>query len=223
MSAVWFITGTDTGVGKTVFTALLARWLRSTGCRVHAVKPLASGGREDALLLRQALGGSTPLDAINPWHFRAALAPCLAARAEGRTIRREEVLGFLRSGRRDRDVLLVEGAGGLLSPLGEDFDARDLIRAIPAIPVVVAPNRLGAINQVLLTVAAVPRRAAPARVVLMSPRRTNRIARTNADFLRGRLGAEAVLEVPWYPRPDAPSIGADLRRRLARWWESAGP
>ena len=76
---IYFIIGTDTGVGKTVFTALLTRRLREKEVRVAALKPLCSGGREDARVLRAASGHVLSLDEINPWHFRAPLAPLLAA------------------------------------------------------------------------------------------------------------------------------------------------
>ena len=83
------------------------------------------------------------------------------------------------------DVLLVEGAGGLLSPLGENFDSRDLIAALGASPLVVAPNRLGAVNHILLTLEALPRSAAArARVVLMSPPKRDAAAATNAKAAR---------------------------------------
>ena len=166
----FFITGTDTGVGKTVLTALLARHLRERGVNAAALKPVCSGGRDDARALHAAMDGALTLDEINPWHFRAPIAPLLAARRERRQVRLADVLAHVRAMQKRFDVVLVEGAGGLLSPLGENFDSRDLIAALRATPMVVCPNRLGAVNQVLLTLAALPRSAScRARVVLMSP------------------------------------------------------
>ena len=75
-SAPHFITGTNTGVGKTVLAALLARFLRQSGLNVAACKPVCSGNRDDARRLADALGGALSLDEINPWHFRAPLARC---------------------------------------------------------------------------------------------------------------------------------------------------
>lgn len=217
MSRVWFITGTDTGVGKTVLTALLVRHLIGQGFRARAVKPLASGGREDARLLHRAQGGALPLDALNPWFFRAPLTPTLAARAEGRRVQRGELLDFLRQARAGTDLLLVEGAGGLLSPLGEGVDARDLIRDLRALPVIVAANRLGAINQVLLVVEALGPRGRSARVALMAPVRPDRVSRGNLDVLRERLGAGRILEVPCFADPEAPRLAPAFRARLAEW------
>jgi len=197
-SRILFITGTDTGVGKTVLTSLLTRHLRERGVAVAALKPICSGGRADARALHSSLDGALTIDEINPWHFRAPLAPLLAARREHRRVDLANVLAHVRSVQRRFDVVLVEGAGGLLSSLGEDFNARDLIIALRAVPIIVCPNRLGVVNHVLLTVEALPRviaRRAP--VVLMSPRRPDLASRTNPQLLAGILGPERVHEFPW--------------------------
>jgi dethiobiotin synthetase len=181
---VFVITGTDTGVGKTVLTCRLVRELRAAGRQVVALKPVSSGDRGDARALRAALGGGVALDAINPWHFRAALAPRLAAQREGSRVTLREVARFVRSAAKQADIVLIEGAGGLLSPLGEDFDTRDLIRALQATPIVVCPNRLGAVNQTLLVLEALPRSAARrAHVVLVPQGRPDVAARSNAALL----------------------------------------
>lgn len=193
-----FITGTDTGVGKTVLTALLARYWRDLGVNAGALKPICSGGRDDACLLRAALQGVLTLDEINPWYFRAPIAPLLAARCERKSVKLAPVLACIRGTRRDFDVLLVEGAGGLLSPLGEKFSSYDLIAALRAVPIVVGPNRLGAINQVLLTLAALPRRAkASAQVVLMSPAQPDVAAKTNAELLAEQFDRKRIYVLPW--------------------------
>ena len=193
----FFITGTDTGVGKTVLTALLARHLRERGVNAAALKPVCSGGRDDARALRAAMNGALTPDEINPWHFRAPLAPLLAARRERRRVGLADVLAHVRTMQRRFDVLLVEGAGGLLSPLGENFDSRDLIAALRATPIVVCPNRLGAVNQVLLTLAALPRSAScRARVVLMSPSKPDASTSTNVSLLAEFLDAQRIFCLP---------------------------
>jgi len=198
MSAgICFITGTDTGVGKTVLTVLLARRLRERGVEVRAVKPLCSGGRADARWLRRAQENELALDEVNPWHFRAPLAPRLAARREGARVRLKEVLAWLRPMRSCSDLLLIEGAGGLLSPLGEDFDARRLISALRARPLVVCPNRLGAVNQALLVVAALPPAAARvAQVVLVTQSKPDSSASGNRRLLNEMLGRRRVHLLP---------------------------
>ena len=193
----FFITGTDTGVGKTVLTALLARHLRERGVSAAALKPICSGGRDDARALRAAMNGALTPDEINPWHFRAPLAPLLAARRERRRVGLANVLAHVRTMQRRFDVLLVEGAGGLLSPLGENFDSRDLIAALRATPIVVCPNRLGAVNQVLLTLAALPRSAScRARVVLISPSKPDASTSTNVSLLAEFLDAKRIFCLP---------------------------
>ena len=182
--ATFFITGTDTGVGKTLVTALLARCLKENGIRVAALKPIGSGGRDDARRLHAMLNAALTLDEINPWHFRAPIAPLLAARREHQRVGAAEVLAHIRAMQKRFDVLLIEGAGGLLSPIGEDFNSRDLIAALDAAPIIVCPNRLGAVNQVLLTLAALPSHArARARVVLMSPPKPDASTKSNPDLL----------------------------------------
>lgn len=192
-----FVTGTDTGVGKTVLTALLARRLRDRGLAVAALKPICSGGRGDARILHRALSGALPLETINPWHFRAPLAPLLAARRARRRVRLAEVVAHVRRVSRQFDVVLVEGAGGLLSPLGEGFDSRDLLLALGADPIVVGPNRLGVINAALLTLGALPGIAARrAKFVLMGHRPAGPATRTNRAFLAGILSRDRVREFP---------------------------
>ena len=194
----FFITGTDTGVGKTVLTALLARHLRERGVNAAALKPVCSGGRGDARALRAAMKGALTPDEINPWHFRAPMAPLLAARRERRQVRLADVLAHVRAMQKRFEVVLVEGAGGLLSPLGGNFDSHDLIAVLRATPMVVCPNRLGAVNQVLLTLAALPRSAScRARVVLISPAKPDASTSTNAGLLAEFLDAKRIFCLPW--------------------------
>src|SRR5271167_2933423 len=100
MKQMLFITGTDTGVGKTVLTALLTRFLRERGVNAAALKPICSGGRADACVLRAAMDGALSLDEINPWHFRAPIAPMLAARKENRRVKLSQVLAPIRAMRK---------------------------------------------------------------------------------------------------------------------------
>jgi len=198
MAKTFFITGTDTGAGKTVLTALLAQFLRERSVNAVALKPICSGGRDDARVLRAAMDNVLSLDEINPWHFRAPIAPLLAARHERKRVRLAEVLAHIRARQKRFAVLLVEGAGGLLSPLGENFNSRDLILALRAMPLVIAPNRLGVVNHILLTLEALPRSAAArARVVLMSPPKPDSAIATNARLLAGFFDAKRIFTLPW--------------------------
>ena len=150
-----FITGTDTNVGKTYVAALIARQLVAAGARVGVYKPAASGclGAEsdDPFVLWDAAGRPASIDEVCPQRFAAPLAPHLAARAEGK----EVDVDLLRTGLdfwRDRsDIILVEGVGGLMSPVSDDDYVADLAHDFGFPLIVVAPNTLGVINQTLQT------------------------------------------------------------------------
>ncbi len=214
MRQLYFITGTDTGVGKTVLTALLVRHLREGGVNAAALKPVCSGVRDDARALHAAMNGVLTLDEINPWYFRAPIAPLLAARRERRRVWLAEVVAHVRSLQKRFEAVLVEGAGGLLSPLGEDFDSRDMLAALRATPVIVGLNRIGVVNQMLLTLEALPRRvSAGARVVLMSPRKPDASTKTNAGLLAEFFDAKRIFELPWLGNRPAEKVPADSRVR----------
>ena len=195
---ILFVTGTDTDVGKTIFSMLTTVYLRKTHFRVAALKPICSGGRDDARLLHEAAGKILTLDEVNPWHFRAALAPVLAARKEKRAVKLREVVAHIHRIAKRFEVVVVEGAGGLLSPMGEGFDSRDLIKALGATAFVVCPNRLGAVNQVRLVLDALPANARrDARVVLMNRKKSDVASRTNPDLLAEFVDARCLRVVPW--------------------------
>ena len=152
-----FITGTDTEVGKTYVAALIVKQLVAAGHRVGAYKPVASDciadGRqlvsEDAVALWEAAGRPLSLDAVCPHRFQAPLAPHLAARSEGRELDAEALRRGIEPWADECDVIIVEGAGGLLSPISDDEYFADLAYDFGYPSVVVAPNVIGAINQSL--------------------------------------------------------------------------
>ena len=203
---ICFITGTDTGVGKTLLTALLLAHLRAKGRRAFALKPLSSGPRTDAALLCKLQDHDPEFDKINPFHFPSPVTPLVAARKERRRIPLHKVVEHIAqvckqlchssynpnrsdTGQGQESVLLIEGAGGLLAPLGENYSNLDLIHALNASVIVVARNRLGTINHTLLTLAALAsqatglKRAHKTTVVLMDPGRTDASSPSNARVL----------------------------------------
>ncbi|HEX5222883.1 MAG TPA: dethiobiotin synthase [Verrucomicrobiae bacterium] len=198
---IFLVTGTDTGVGKTVFAAAATISLRQQGRRVVALKPVCSGGRDDARLLHAAAGKVLSLNEVNPWHFRAPLSPLLAARKERKRVPLQQVAAHVRGLAKQFEVVIVEGAGGLLSPLGEDFDSRDLMRALNAIPIVVCPNKLGAVNQVRLVLDALPKRVArQAIVVLMAQPKPDTASRGNLQLLQEFSEPARIRTFPWLGR-----------------------
>ena len=186
MSICVFITGTGTEVGKTVLTAQLVRHLRESGANALAIKPLCSGGRGDAELLQAAQSGALTLDEINPWHYPSPVTPLVAGRESDNPARLPEVIRHIQEISTRCDVLLIEGAGGLLSPLGEDFSSLEIINALDCRTIVVAPNRLGVINDVRLTVHALAKKST-ASIVLMDPSTPDESTPTNRGVLESLL------------------------------------
>ncbi|MBI4687461.1 MAG: dethiobiotin synthase [Nitrospirae bacterium] len=131
-----FITGTDTGVGKTFVTAGLLRALRETGISVCAMKPLETGckthkGRlmpQDALRLVKASGVKEPLDIINPYRFKLPLAPAVAAEMEGVRIDKGKIFSAYKHLLSRYDITLIEGAGGIMVPVYKKYLFLDLIK-----------------------------------------------------------------------------------------------
>lgn len=148
----FFITGTDTGVGKTWFTCWLVRAWQSAGHSAAALKPISSGDREDAALLREASKNILSLDEINPVHFQKPAAPFIAARAENREIDFTALNHSLLTLSSRFSHLAIEGVGGWRVPLTANYEVSDWARDLKLPVVVVALNRLGAINHTLLTV-----------------------------------------------------------------------
>jgi dethiobiotin synthetase len=198
MKRTYFITGTDTGAGKTVLAALMAAYWTEQKIRAAAFKPVCSGGRGDARMIYAALEGALTLDEINPWHFRAAIAPSLAAQREGKSVSLAQVLAHIRALRKNFDAGIIEGAGGLLSPLGKDCNSRDLILALRATPIVVAQNKLGVVNHLLLTLEALPKNyRKKAKIVLMSPPKPDSATTTNAKMLGEYFPSQRIFAFPW--------------------------
>jgi len=156
----FFITGTDTGVGKTEAACLLARSFRGAGLRVGVMKPVETGCPEsdgklvpvDALKLQEAAGSEARLEIINPYRLPLPLSPQTASEHFDITIEFEKIKSCYEELSIDSDVMLIEGAGGLLVPVSEGRSMADLALSLGLPVIVVAANRLGAINHTLLTV-----------------------------------------------------------------------
>jgi dethiobiotin synthetase len=147
----YFITGTDTDVGKTYVTALLTRALRRAGFDTVAMKPVSCGEPGDTLALRNAADCELAVQEVTPVSYKAPLAPIEAARMENRTFDPSEVLPTFERLHRTHRSLLVEGVGGWLVPLGKDYSSADLAKAMNLPVLLVVRNKLGAINHTLLT------------------------------------------------------------------------
>jgi len=198
VSRIIFITGTDTGVGKTLLTASLLHHLRQTGVHALAIKPFCSGGTDDVELLEAIQGGELSAKEVNLFHFPEPIAPLVGARRQRRRIELASVLGTIQRLSLKADCLLVEGAGGLLTPLGEQFSLGEVMAGLGGEVIVVGPNRLGVLNHTLLTVEALRARGIDRiQVVLMDQAKPDVSARSNGETLRELLAPMEIFPLPF--------------------------
>ena len=162
----FFITGTDTGVGKTLFSAALLRALSRLGVRAVGMKPVAAGAEchdgawvnEDVACLREASGIQAPLELVNPYLFREAIAPHLAAEHKGVAIELPRIGAAFDALAGQAEVVVVEGVGGFRVPLGGGRDTADLAQRLNLPVLLVVGMRLGCLNHALLTAEAIAAR-----------------------------------------------------------------
>jgi dethiobiotin synthetase len=194
---IFFVTGTDTGVGKTVLTSMLLASLRRNGCDALAMKPFCSGSRHDARLLHSLQKDRLTLQEVNPFYFDKPLAPAAAAR--GRSgVSLQAVLSKIRALAGRCDLLLVEGVGGLMTPLAEDYTVRDLIRRLNCQTIVLCPNRLGVINHALLTAEALQNAGIEEfTIVMMGVRKPDISAASNPRMIHQRLPLNLFFCLPY--------------------------
>jgi dethiobiotin synthetase len=200
-----FISGTDTGVGKTLVTAAVARLLRAQGRAVVVCKPVATGAQrvagrwlaDDTALLADAIGLAGDWERVTPWAFPDPVAPPLAARRRGVTLTLKAIAAAVRERARPEAALLVEGVGGLLCPLTEGETVADLVRELGLPLVVVARRSLGTLNHTLLTLEAARMRGLTVAGVVVSESvpPAGLADETNVDELR-RLGVPVLAVVP---------------------------
>jgi dethiobiotin synthetase len=202
-----FITGTDTGVGKTFVACALAVALRRAGRRVAVMKPVETGvdrDPDDALRLRAAAGDPAPLEDICPYRLRAPLAPAVAARRESVVLDLERILALARRRATEADVFLVEGAGGLLVPLDARTTFAELALGLDLPLLIVAANRLGAINHCALTARAAVAAGLAVRGFVLSQANAAPDASTteNAEMIGALTGLPCLATLPHCLSPE---------------------
>jgi dethiobiotin synthetase len=200
-----FVTGTDTGVGKTEVACALLEEARARGLDVVGMKPAQSGvggeGPTDAELLREACGGVEPLEAICPYSFEAPLAPAVAARLAGVALSLERIEECARALAARHAAVLVEGAGGILVPLTEERSYADLAARLGLPVLVVARAGLGTVNHTALTVEALLRRGLRLLGIVLDrcgPVDDPSVAH-NAREIARITGSEPLALLPWVP------------------------
>lgn len=202
-----FLTGADTGVGKTFVARGIASALRARGRRVGVMKPVETGcgpgpvrRPADALALRAAAGSSLPVERICPCRLDAPLAPDVAARLENVRIDPAALVAAFRALARSHDITLVEGAGGLLVPIVGRYFMADLAREMDLPLLVVVDSKLGAINHTLLTLESAARRGLTVRgYVLNHVSPADEAAATNASVLAGCTDIPCLGVIDWTP------------------------
>lgn len=163
MTQGYFVTGTDTGIGKTWSTLTLMQYFQAQGRVVIGMKPVASGceqhngelRNEDALLIQEQSSILLPYQDINPYAFAPPVSPHIAAKQAGRTIDLDVVIAKYRQLEKQADIVIVEGVGGWLVPLNEQEDVADLAERLDLPVIVVVGMRLGCLSQAKLTFAAI--------------------------------------------------------------------
>ncbi len=211
----YFVTGTDTGVGKTLVSCALLHAFAAQGRRVAGFKPVAAGcgedGRnDDAQALLAASSLPLRYEQVNPCCLHAAIAPHLAARLAGATIEFSPIVRAYRQLAGQVDVVVAEGAGGFLVPLNERQDGADLARALGLPVIMVVGMRLGCLNHALLTVRAIGESGLEcAGWVANVVDAAMPALEENIDTLRSRIGAPLLGVLPHMALPDA-SLGAAL-------------
>lgn len=154
MSKGFFITGTDTGIGKTVITAGLGLALQDKNYSVGVMKPIETGCNpypEDALFLKETLNLSEEIHKICPIQMKSPLAPSIASKLDGIPISVNKIIDHYENLLMEKEIILVEGAGGLLVPISNSFFMSDLAKKLDLNIILVVGNKLGAINHALLT------------------------------------------------------------------------
>lgn len=202
-----FITGTDTGIGKTVVTCGLAALLKSLGYRVGVMKPAETSCEErdgrlfprDAFYLKQASGCEEPLERICPYRLREPLAPSMAASREQIKIDISLLSKTYNEISSTHDITLVEGAGGLFVPLLPSYTYADLAKLWKLSLLVVAPNRLGVLNHLLLTLehASCHGLSVSGYIFDRLESGTSLAAETNAEALRFLTAVPCLGEIPY--------------------------
>jgi dethiobiotin synthetase len=216
----WFVTGTDTGVGKSRASAALLHALRARHPRCVGMKPVAAGAEPDAsgqlqnddtLALRAASNVAVPPELDNPVLLADPMSPHIAAARAGRTIAIEPVVAAYRALAEHADAVVVEGAGGFLVPLTPRLTGGDLAAALGLPVILVVGLRLGCLNHALLT-----RDAIAARGLRLAGWIASRLdpampeQEANLDYLRAQLPAPLLADFAWDPQADPATLAVTL-------------
>jgi dethiobiotin synthetase len=236
-----FITGTDTGVGKTLVAAALALHLKKRGLSVGVMKPIETGtspsreARSDAARLRSIIESDEPLGAIRPYAFELPIAPLAAAQKEGQNINLETIKRIYRLLSSRYDTMVVEGVGGARVPITPNISVSDLIKSLRLPVVVIGRSGLGGINHALLTIEALQRSRISILALVLNQTESARSAvarlqqRTTLEILRKHAGVPVLGPLPYEPgmpgrfRPAVQHLaGSGAIKKLAQLMRRSG-
>lgn len=197
MKKIYFITGTDTGIGKTYVTTQLLQQFNQQGLKTVGLKPVASGGiitasglqNEDAIALQQHASIKLPYEIVNPILFQEPIAPHIAAKQENRSLNVELILKACEPGLTTHaDIILIEGVGGWLTPLNEQETMADFVKALNIPVILVSGIRLGCLNHTLLTYHHIQQSGVICESWVANCLDSNMLAqKANIDFLKSAL------------------------------------
>ncbi len=210
-SKVIFITATDTGVGKTVTTLVLGVLLKDRGSDIGVMKPVQCAGR-DAQFLKRSLGLRDDIKLINPFYAPEPLSPHLAFRRANIKFNKRRVLECLNGLKACHEVVLIEGAGGLMAPITDSYYNADLIVDLKAEVVIVSRLGLGTINHTLLTIREIKRRGLKILGIVFcqtAPKKKGLPEYTNPKEIERLSGVKVLGTVPYLKPLDPENI---LRR-----------
>lgn len=220
MTTAYFITGTDTGVGKTLVSSALIHGFVTRGFTAVGMKPVAAGCRrestqliaDDVEQLRAASNLDIPLNQINPYAFEPAIAPHIAAQQAGIDIKLDVIAQAYEQLKAKADVVVVEGVGGFRVPLGHDVDTADLAKILDLPVILVVGMRLGCLNHALLTAEAIETRGLKLAGWIANQLDPEMTAfNENLQSLQQHLAAPCLGMLPWLPDADFATAAKHLR------------
>lgn len=215
-----FVTGTDTGVGKTIVTACLVNLLKKNGLDVGVMKPIETGCPKrnhrlfpaDANFLKTVSGSRDPLSIINPYRFSKPLAPLIASEIDHKKIEVARIRSAYQTLRKKHDIVFVEGAGGLLVPLVRKLTNLDLVLELNLPVLVVIGSKLGAVNHALLTLRCAEENGAKILGILINQpyfhtgSRNSLVERTNPGLIQSFTQVPILGNIPFCPFLSKPHL-----------------
>lgn len=220
-----FVTGTDTGVGKTFVSCLIAEAIRGEKIRVGVIKPVETGCEEkngilipsDGFALKNASGSHDSIETVVPFRFRTPLAPFMSSLIEKKGISISKIKKTCLKIFKEHELTIIEGAGGLLVPINKNYTYLNLIKDLKADTIIVAGNKLGVINHLMLTIFCLKKnRIRPLLVILnnLSPKK-DIAEKTNFTALQKLPVGVPVIELDY-------NKGEEFKKRILKFFRGSG-